>query len=63
MALFDTYGLGLGFQMAGTNGVGEYGYKIYVLSGMDLNRFDGGFLASKIVSEFGVIGVSPCLYM
>ncbi|MFM4863394.1 hypothetical protein, partial [Aeromonas media] len=56
-ALIETHGVGLGFQMAGTNTIGEYGYRIWMLSGMEINRLDGGFLASKIVSEFGVLGV------
>ncbi len=56
-ALLESHGLGLGLQMAGTNGVGQYGYVIQSLAGSDFNRNDGGFLASKIVSEFGAVGL------
>ncbi len=61
-AFSETYGLGLGFQMAGTNSLGPYGIRIAALSGMNLNRFDGGFLASKLVSEFGIVGVIAVLF-
>ncbi|WP_238554693.1 hypothetical protein [Dickeya zeae] len=56
-ALLESHGIGLGLQMAGTNGVGQYGYVIQSLAGSDFNRNDGGFLASKIVSEFGAVGL------
>ncbi len=56
-ALLESHYLGLGLQMAGTNSVGKYGYIIQSLAGNDFNRTDGGFLASKIVSEFGAIGL------
>ncbi|MEI7376845.1 hypothetical protein WCU58_13840 [Dickeya chrysanthemi] len=56
-ALLESQGIGLGLQMAGTNSVGKYGYVIQSLAGSDFNRNDGGFLASKIVSEFGAIGL------
>lgn len=57
-AFRESNGLGLGFQMAGTNEVGKYGLLIKLMTnGSLLNREDGGFLASKIVSEFGIFGV------
>lgn len=61
MSLKQTYGFGLGFQMAGTNEPSIYGEKIYDQVGKYLNRQDGGFLASKIVSEFGLLGLTIIL--
>ncbi|MHB6200614.1 hypothetical protein ACYBM2_00250 [Klebsiella pneumoniae] len=60
-ALTDTYGIGLGFQRAGTDTLGEYGYLIKVLTGGEYNRTDGGFLSSKIITEFGVMGLMASL--
>ncbi len=57
-SLINTSGLGLGFQMAGTDQPGIYGYTIAHLSGSFLNRADGGFLASKLISEFGICGLT-----
>ena len=56
-ALFSTNGLGLGFQRAGTSEIGEYGKLILNSYNLVLNREDGGFLAAKIVIEFGLLGV------
>ncbi|WP_260524238.1 hypothetical protein [Serratia sp. PL7] len=58
----NTNGLGLGFQMAGTDKVGQYGLTITKLTGSELNRTDGGFIASKLVSEFGFLGVLLLLF-
>lgn len=63
-ALKETKGYGLGFQMAGTDKPGDYGYAIYNIAGNFLNREDGGFLASKIITEFGVLGILfICIYL
>ena len=59
-------GLGLGFQMLGTQPPSEYSYSIAkVMSDVngELNRQDGGFLAAKIIAEFGVIGLGAILYI
>jgi len=52
-----TSGLGVGFQQLGiveiTTDARDYLIKLF---GEDLNAKDGGFLASKIISEFGIIG-------
>jgi hypothetical protein len=61
-ALVDTNGLGLGFQMLGTQPPSEIFYQIQTvmgqgLDGGGLNRKDGGFVAAKLVAEFGVIGI------
>lgn len=60
-SLVSTQGLGLGFQMLGTNPPGTIADRITMLYGSDFNRADGGFLASKIISELGVIGVLVAL--
>jgi hypothetical protein len=57
IALYESGGFGLGFQRMGTLPPGEYGEVIYQLVGEYKNRADGGFLASKIVGEFGVFGI------
>ncbi len=56
-AIHKSYGWGLGFQQLGI------GYtnvpataKINLLLGRDANLQDGGFILSKIVSEFGIFG-------
>ncbi len=60
-AIEDTYGTGLGFQRAGTDEVGAYGYIIQSLTGGEYNRTDGGFLSSKVVTEFGFLGLTISL--
>ncbi len=56
-SLINTSGLGLGFQMLGTNPPGDIADRIFMLYGAEFNRADGGFLASKVISELGVVGV------
>ena len=53
----STYGFGLGFQNMGIQPPGEYGELIYSIKHGYLNRKDGGFLAAKILGEFGVLGI------
>lgn len=63
-SLSMTNGLGLGFQMLGTQPPSEYSYSIAkVMSDVngELNRQDGGFLGAKIISEFGIIGLGVVL--
>jgi hypothetical protein len=58
-SLVDTRGLGLGFQMLGTEEPNEISEIINSLltKGGELNRADGGFLAAKLIAELGLIGV------
>lgn len=56
-SLKSTQGLGLGFQRAGTNELGFYGKIIDKKFGLTINREDGGFLAAKLIIEFGFIGL------
>ncbi|GGK24105.1 hypothetical protein GCM10007987_04970 [Aliivibrio fischeri] len=56
-SFIETTGIGLGFQMAGENTETWINYRIYDLSGGYMNRNDGSFTASKLISEFGVLGV------
>lgn len=55
----DTNGFGVGLQMLGLDQsqLTESSYKIQKLAGRVLNIEDGGFLASKVVSEIGVVGL------
>jgi len=57
----ETKGLGLGFQMMGTQPPSEITLQIiYYLGNKNskgINRQDGGFLASKIVAELGLFGI------
>lgn len=60
LALKNTFGIGLGFQMLGYQEPSEISQQIaYVLGDEEgmLNRFDGGFLAAKLIAEFGVLGI------
>ncbi|WP_020411338.1 hypothetical protein [Microbulbifer variabilis] len=63
-ALVDTNWIGQGFQNMGSLDPGMYGERIFQILGKYKNREDGGFLAAKIVGEFGVLGlVFLFLYM
>lgn len=58
--LVETDGIGLGFQMLGSPGthLGTITDEILkVTSGKEYNLADGGFLAAKIIAEFGVFGI------
>lgn len=58
IALKQSYGIGIGLQNMGIQEPGYFTMLIRAFNnGDDLNRFDGGFLASKLISEFGVLGV------
>jgi len=57
ISLYESYGFGVGFQNMGILPPGEYGEMIYRLAGEFKNRNDGGFLAAKIVGEFGILGI------
>lgn len=61
-ALLKTNWFGLGFQNMGSLEPGVYGEKIFKIVGVYKNRLDGGFLAAKIVGEFGVIGLLFVLF-
>ena len=57
-SLARTYGMGLGFQQLGVNtGLSSASIQIESLIGGSLNTMDGGFALSKLVSEFGLIGI------
>lgn len=57
IALKETSFIGLGFQNNGMQHPGAMAEFIFKIYGGDLNRLDGGFLASKIISEIGAIGI------
>ncbi len=60
--LVDSDGRGVGFQQFGIIGDrGEITDEIVKLAGGDLNIFDGGSVAPKIVGEFGIVGVMALL--
>lgn len=66
-SLKNTDGFGLGFQMLGYQPPSEAHYRIVEVMGGDdnhlgLNRFDGGFLAAKVIAEFGLIGIFCVVY-
>jgi hypothetical protein len=64
IALQDSNWLGIGFQNLGILSPGHYGDLIYSLAGEYKNRNDGGFLASKIIAEFGILGIFfVCVYL
>lgn len=54
---------GLGFQMLGYEGteLSEISYKLEDITGKFMNLTSGGFLAAKIISEFGFVGVIAAL--
>lgn len=55
----STTGLGLGFQMLGQDGtkLSDISYKASEIAGGFQNLDDGGFVAAKLVAEFGVVGL------
>lgn len=57
--LVSTNGLGIGFQMLGMSDIilSDFTETISTITDKPHNLEDGGFLASKIISEFGIIGV------
>ncbi len=62
--LIQTDGLGIGFQQLGYVEIESEirDYIIKLTNGVDLNANDGGFLAAKIVTEFGVMGILLLLF-
>lgn len=53
----QAHGWGVGFQQLGVGHINSGASdQIYRLLGQDLNIQDGGFVAAKIVSEFGIFG-------
>ena len=63
--IIATFGLGIGFQGLGIHGISRTGSSdlIYLAAGADLNLDDGGFLAAKIISEFGILGICVVCYI
>ncbi|STL91231.1 membrane protein [Escherichia coli] len=58
-----SYGLGIGFQQMGVNGeVGVYQQILADLDAPMLNIYDGSFISSKLISEFGFIGAIMCIF-
>ena len=58
-----SYGLGIGFQQMGVNGeIGIYQQILAELDAPMLNIYDGSFISSKLISEFGVIGALMCIF-
>lgn len=61
--VLDTHGLGFGFLRLGTEPPNEATELIELIAGNSFNRLDGGFLAAKIVAEFGVVGLVMLAWM
>ncbi|GAA4649775.1 hypothetical protein GCM10023116_20560 [Kistimonas scapharcae] len=57
IALSDSFFLGMGFQNMGFERTGYYSDLLFLIYKGELNRYDGSFLASKIIVEFGFLGV------
>lgn len=55
--LIVTDGIGIGFQRLGETLPLDISERIYKLAGEYKNRTDGGFLASKLIGEFGMLGI------
>lgn len=55
---------GVGFQMLGGPDTPslDVSESIYIITGRYMNLDDGGFLAAKIISEFGLLGVGLILF-
>ena len=55
--MVNTNGLGVGLLNMEKTTPGHYAEMVYKIRGMFSNRADGSFFASKLVTEFGVVGV------
>lgn len=56
----NTNGIGVGFSRMGSgiySDFGKYTPKIFEFIGAKLNIYDGSFMTSKVISEFGILGV------
>lgn len=57
-SLIDTGGVGLGFQMLGTEKPNKITKIITtIMNGIELSRPEGGFIAAKLIAELGVVGI------
>ncbi len=58
LSVVESFGGGVGFQQMGIVGPeGNVMERIVQIVGVKLNHNDGGFLASKVVTEFGAVGL------
>ena len=57
LSLQQTTGFGVGFQNLENLSIGMYGYDLIEILGVNKNLRDGGFIAAKLVGEFGLLGV------
>ncbi|MEY0719391.1 hypothetical protein AB7307_10050 [Providencia alcalifaciens] len=54
----DSLGIGVGFQKMGENTIiGSNQIALQKLDSENLNKFDGSFISSKLISEFGILGL------
>lgn len=62
--LVETKGMGLGFQSLGlpNTHLTPLTDLLYEISGKQKNIYDGGFLAAKVIAEFGFVGVLLSLF-
>lgn len=61
-ALQFSNGFGVGFQNLGIEPPGQATILLEKLTGSQLNRSDGSFLAAKLIGEFGLFGVATVIY-
>lgn len=63
-SLKESYGFGLGFQMMGQKYSGPMAQLLCETHSMCINNLDGSFLAAKLITEFGVLGIIiSCLFL
>ena len=68
LMLKNTYGLGVGFQQFGINGLSGHATETiaYLRASEEnstLNQLDGGTLGAKIVGEFGILGIAIVFFL
>lgn len=56
-------GLGVGYQNLGIEPSGQATFLLETLTGSQLNRSDGSFLAAKLIGEFGILGIIGVIYL
>jgi len=58
-----THWLGLGFQNLGKEPDGPSAILLDNMGVQPQNRLDGGFIAAKVVAEFGILGILACIFV
>jgi hypothetical protein len=62
LSIQETGGLGVGFQNLQNVSFGQFSNQLEDILGQNKNFNDGGFVAAKLIGEFGILGVAAVLF-